>query len=856
MAKQPIATSILAKVLAAIEYEGGNFRKATILDSIPNLAAGQKSDLTCQAAELLALLVQKEEIEAWCDQSYIHGFICKGAVERFGHAVHNLVQHQFSAMGRKYQELWGKEAIVQHILVMLLDKGPHLNQKVLTFCLMSFANLSTFKPRMPYELLLRCVAKYLDTDADAYGLVVFMKKLEQHLQTETSKKKAARSLTIQAAQIIKQHGANVALPPLEPEDLWAEACLIWYLQQSPGLQAKWLDFLTFVATAKASKPSKKWLKTATSLMAAIGEEAYLPLLEWLGLVGEDAAGCNIIVNYNPTIMKDQNAVMMKGIVWALACQPEKQVSAALGKCAATCFHKIPQHGPRSVKVGNACVLTLASLNTLDAIAELTRLQSRVKHPSTLKTINKALMHAAERKGMSTDELAELAVPTFNLQPEGSTTIQMGDFKAHLTVLNSQTIHLTWLNAHGKSQKTVPKPIKETMPGELKALKQKIKELKACLAVQKIRIERLLTKNYQWDFQTWKNRYVDHPLVGVFAKKLIWTFHFETHAFTAMPLDSRLVDHQGISQLPDGACKVSLWHPVDVNSEDVLKWRSFIQNHQITQPIKQAYREIYLLTDAERQTQTYSNRFAAHILNQHQLLALCQQRGWQYSLMGDFDAFHEPTIHLPDHGLKVALGITAARQEAENLSESGIFLSVTSDQVSFVDHQSLRPRNLDTIPKRVFSESMRDVDLFISVCSLGNDPNWQDHTQGSIYHDYCQTYNLDELSEMGKTRRAVLETIIPQLSFAEKCTLEDCFLLVEGRIRTYKINIGSANVFMQPNNQYLCIVPVRQKKRSSSTQIFLPFEGDATLALILSKARLLAADEKIKDPIILSQIHRS
>ena len=45
---------------------------------------------------------------------------------------------------------------------------------------------------------------------------------------------------------------------------------------------------------------------------------------------------------------------------------------------------------------------------------------------------------------------------------------------------------------------------------------------------------------------------------------------------------------------------------------------------MTQPIKQAHREIYLLTDAERQTQSYSNRFAAHILRQHQFTALCQQ----------------------------------------------------------------------------------------------------------------------------------------------------------------------------------------------------------------------------------------
>jgi len=36
-------------------------------------------------------------------------------------------------------------------------------------------------------------------------------------------------------------------------------------------------------------------------------------------------------------------------------------------------------------------------------------------------------------------------------------------------------------------------------------------------------------------------------------------------------------------------------------------------------------------------------------------------------------------------------------------------------------------------------------------------------------------------------------------------------------------------------------------------VFLPFEGDSTLSLILSKAFLLAEDSKITDPTIARQI---
>jgi hypothetical protein len=39
----------------------------------------------------------------------------------------------------------------------------------------------------------------------------------------------------------------------------------------------------------------------------------------------------------------------------------------------------------------------------------------------------------------------------------------------------------------------------------------------------------------------------------------------------------------------------------------------------------------------------------------------------------------------------------------------------------------------------------------------------------------------------------------------------------------------------------------------SQKLFIPFEGDTRLSEILSKAFLLAADHKITDPLILSQL---
>jgi hypothetical protein len=147
--------------------------------------------------------------------------------------------------------------------------------------------------------------------------------------------------------------------------------------------------------------------------------------------------------------------------------------------------------------------------------------------------------------------------------------------------------------------------------------------------------------------------------------------------------------------------------------------------------------------------------------------------------------------------------------------------------------------------------MRDVDLFVGVASVGNDETWNDGGPNRIHADYWQRYAFGELTETAVTRRAALERIIPRMKIASRCTFSDRFLIVRGDLRTYRIHLGSGNILMEPNDQYLCIVPAQGAKPQGP--LFLPFEGDSRLSVILSKAVLLADDRSITDPTIVPQI---
>ena len=144
-----------------------------------------------------------------------------------------------------------------------------------------------------------------------------------------------------------------------------------------------------------------------------------------------------------------------------------------------------------------------------------------------------------------------------------------------------------------------------------------------------------------------------------------------------------------------------------------------------------------------------------------------------------------------------------------------------------------------------------MDLFVGIASVGNDPNWLDSGAEGNRGNYWYDYSVGELSVSAKTRKQTLERLIPRLKIAPRCSFDDKFLVVKGDIRAYKIHLGSGNILMKPNDQYLCIVA--GQGTADSNKVFLPFEGDQRTAIILSKAFLLAEDTKIRDKTILKQI---
>lgn len=89
-----------------------------------------------------------------------------------------------------------------------------------------------------------------------------------------------------------------------------------------------------------------------------------------------------------------------------------------------------------------------------------------------------------------------------------------------------------------------------------------------------------------------------------------------------------------------------------------------------------------------------------------------------------------------------------------------------------------------------------------------------------------------------------------LAIADRCELTERYLVVRGDLRNCWIRFGSGNTLMSPDDQYLCIVAAHDTRVD---RLFLPFDDDPLLSLILSKAFLLADDATMTDPSITRQI---
>ncbi len=693
-----------------------------------------------------------------------------------------------------------------------------------------------------------------------------LKKIKKDSNHETFyyyKKQVAKLHDLIDGMIFKatNHTDEVAPVLFYDADEFAEFANTQIANLSISEKNLWYSALSLSKKSTGSKPSNKILIEGKQIVDKIGQAHFYEMVDsWFDFLIKlkETVKNNIHDNgyeyQTITYLDNLNSEMVKGIVWMYSTYLNKERCYKLSKLADRSYKKIAGKGPTAAAVGNACLYALGSKSNLDGVAFLTKLRLKVKNNSILNIIERIINEAALNAGLNNFEVEELAVDDLEIIDDKK-SFSYGIYTAELEITGIGKSNIVWKNEKGVAQKAIPSAIKTEMAAEIKELKQAQKILDESLVVQKDRLDRMMRYDRKMTLTYFNNNYINNSTLAYVIRNLIFVLSSSSSNKRAIFRNQQWFDYNNEVINIAHFESVALWHPATSSTDEVKQWRQYLLKHSLQQPFKQAYREIYILTDAEIRTDTYSNRMAAHILKQHQYVTLAKGRNWNSRLLGSWDGgdLDTATLKLPEYNLQAEFWVNALDSDNE-YNNSGIWNYVTTDQIRFVRLDSKELVPLIDVHPIVFSEVFRDVDLFVGVASVGNDPTWADSGGLPAYRSYWQQYSFGDLSEVAKNRREILTTLLPRLKIASVATLEDRFLRIQGSLRTYKIHLGSTNILMEPNDQYLCIVPDRTKS-SQTEKIFLPFEGDTGLSIILSKAFLLADDKNIKDSTITSQINR-
>jgi hypothetical protein len=323
----------------------------------------------------------------------------------------------------------------------------------------------------------------------------------------------------------------------------------------------------------------------------------------------------------------------------------------------------------------------------------------------------------------------------------------------------------------------------------------------------------------------------HPLLGPIVERLVFVVERAGRGADGVagapamgfPVENgrALRSHDGTRLYLEKDDRLRVAHAHDMWSKGEWHlWQHELFISERVQPFKQVFRELYPLTPGEKVEGNLSRRYEGHQVNPKQALALLGTRGW----VNDPEEGARRTFH--------EAGISAWVTFLEGFYTPADVDGLTVEHVHFTRRGEWHSLPLEDIPPRVFSEAMRDLDLVVSVAHRGGvDPEASASTvemRAALVLETCAMLRLGNVRVRERGQH----------------------VLVEGKLGSYSVHLGSGVVHRQPGGA-LCIIPVHSQHRG---RIFLPFaDDDPKTAEVLSKVLLLARDTDIKDPTILEQL---
>ena len=232
----------------------------------------------------------------------------------------------------------------------------------------------------------------------------------------------------------------------------------------------------------------------------------------------------------------------------------------------------PGDWERSLRIANACVRALRVIGSQAAVRELVALQRSTTHGGVLRDTAAAIDVIAADSGRTTTQLLEATVETHGLDAERSTSRPVVGGSAVLQV-EDLTARVFFLGDDGRRRASFPAATRDQSAEPIADLREQAKAVRKTLAVERARLDGLMSANVNWAARDWQRLYMDHPITGHLTRRLIWRFMLGGDEVIGLPLDRSFVsDAAGAISSIEEATSVSLWHPLHSTVEDAVHGR--------------------------------------------------------------------------------------------------------------------------------------------------------------------------------------------------------------------------------------------------------------------------------------------
>ena len=651
--------------------------------------------------------------------------------------------------------------------------------------------------------------------------------------------------------------------PVEPTDGYGIAILdlLGRIEPWPTGVA---SLLSHLGSARSTTPSGKWERVFSELVQAVDGPGDLirALLELLV-----TAPAVPVEHYSrvESLLLYWNDDLARGLVWAAAVLDEPWVPKTLQRVAVRCLRESRGRQVRPVtvrgeKVPFACFYALIRMGSPESMAIVGQFVQTLDNRSVVRRILDMLAPVAAERDLSVDQLLERNVPDYELEEGGIRRVPIGDGLVEIRLDDRSGAVLAWTSGGGEGG-PIPADIETTHADELAETKTLWDDIRKSAQAERLRIEALLAGQRRWGLDEFFESYVSHPLTGWYGRRLLWVATTpDGERIVGIPSETdrnALVTLSGSSQsLPSGSV-VSIWHPSAVSEDEVDAARKFLATGGIGQPFRQAWREVYRPDELELGAQLYSDRFAAHILRHKQFYTLSRQRGWLDGYLSNtWDGGQSAHCYreFPDAGVRVVWIIA---QVDWHRPEANVDLCAT-DRLRFeaMGEEVPVPIPISAVSGPVFSEAFRDVDLFVSTCTVANDLLWLERMAGERgVVEYWERVASDGLGTTTTLRRQALEALMVDGVLTGPFTLDDRFLVVRGSLGTYKIELATANILLDPPGKWLAL---KSPKPAAIADLMVghrrpDINDDDVLDRVIVRARALADDTKIQDERFRQQI---